>query len=98
MMKDQAKNLLAARLKELRCERVPDWLHARLLPQVEAEAVTIEAKARQQLTRRIARTITVRTIAAAFLAEASANGEGSKGEATPPLLPTGFSGSREAIH
>lgn len=93
LMKDQAKSLLTERLSQLHCERVPAWLQARLLATVEAEAASIDAKAQQQLHRRISRVITVHTVAAAFLAGPPAsNGEGSKGEgANASLLsPTGF--------
>lgn len=97
-MKDRAKILLVQRLAELKCERVPAWLHAHLLPLVETEAAAVAAKADQQLQRRLGRVITVKSIAAAFLAGAPAdNGEGSKGEATPPLLPTGDEAQRQVV-
>lgn len=85
----ETKILLAQRLAELNCDRVPPWLQARLLPLIEAEAAAVAVKAEQQLNRRVARVITTRSIAAAFLAGAPAQtGEGSEGEATPPLRPT----------
>jgi len=87
-MKD-AKILLAARLAELNCDRVPSWLPARLLPLIEAEAADVAAKAEQQLNRRVARVVTIKSIAAAFLAGPQAsqnNGEGSKGEGEATLL------------
>jgi len=92
-MNDQAKLLLAARLKELRCDRVPPWLYDRLLLSAEFHAAIVADVAEQQLQRRIARAITTKSIAAAFLAGPQAsqnNGEGSKGEGEATLLlPTG---------
>lgn len=90
-MKNEPKTLLAARLLELHCTRVPEWVQARLLPLVEAEARIIETKAEDQLQRHVSRAITIKTVATAFAAgPLPPIGEGSKGEATPPLLPTVF--------
>ena len=95
-MKD-TKILLGDRLKELGCDRLPPWVLPRLILLVEAEAADVVAKADQQILRRVARVITTKSVAAAFVAgpPASADGEGSKGEAKHPLLPTGFDGLAE---
>jgi len=83
-----SKTLLNERLKALQCETIPAWLPDRLLPLVEKEVASTNDKMGKQLNRRIARTITTKSIAKAFLA-GPAVGEGSKGEALPPpLLPT----------
>jgi hypothetical protein len=88
IMKD-SKTLLNERLKLLKCDKVPSWLPAHLLPLVEAEITRANNKIEQQMNRRIARIITVNAVAAAFLAGPPADGEGSKGEDNVhPLLPT----------
>lgn len=92
-MKDQAKTLLTERLAQLHCERVPVWLHERLLLTAQLQAALVADKAEQQLKRRIARVITTKSVAAAFLAgpQASQTGEGFQGEGNAsPLGPTGF--------
>ena len=106
-MKPELKSILNKRLADLHCTRVPDWVTERLLPIVEAEATNTEAKAAQQLRRQVARQITVKTVAAAFVAGAPATGasgenrEGFQGEsANSPLGPTGNEGkgaSRAAV-
>lgn len=89
-MKD-TKSLLADRLKELGCDRIPAWVTPRLLPEVESIVADVTTKADRQIARRIARSVTVKAVAAAFVAGPPATGEGSKGEAVKPtLLPTGF--------
>ena len=86
---NDAKIILNERLKTLNCEKLPAWLPLRLLPMVEAEITKTNNKMQQQLHRRIARTITTKTIATAFLAGPPGDGEGPKGEgSTPPPLPT----------
>jgi len=94
-MKLDSKNLLAERLRQLHCERVPEWVAVKLLPIVDAEAVNVEAKAVKQLRRNIARKITVKVIAGAITTGAPVptgtgeNREGFQGEnASSPLEPT----------
>jgi len=78
-MKDEAKTLLVQRLAELHCERVPSWLHDRLLLTAQLQAAIVADNATNQLRRRISRVITAKTVAAAFLAGPPAGpGEGSK--------------------
>ena len=87
-MKD-TKSLLADRLKALGCDRIPAWVIPRLIPVVESVVADVTAKADRQILRRIAREVTVKTVATAFVAGPPATGEGSKGEAVKPsLLPT----------
>jgi hypothetical protein len=95
--------LLSDRLKEIGCDRLPTWVLPHLLPLIEAEVADVAAKADQQILRRVARVITTKSVAAAFVAGplASAEGEGSKGEGKATLLlPTGNEGTakRAAIH
>jgi len=97
-MKLDSKTVLSERLQQLHCERVPEWVQAELFPLVKAEADALEAKMAQQLRRQIARKITVKTVASAIVAGAPApmgtgDKEGSKGESTTPLLPTGNEGT-----
>jgi len=90
-MKVDSKTILAERLRQLHCDRLPEWAQARLLPIIETEAQTITLKAERQLRRNVARKITVKVIATAIVngAPAPKNREGSKGEnASSPLLPT----------
>ena len=96
-MKVDSKTILAERLRELLCDRLPEWAQARLLPIIETEAQTLTLKAQRQLRRNVARKITVKVIAGAIVAGAPNgnrdNREGSKGEsANSPLLPTGNEG------
>ena len=96
-MKVDNRTLLADRLAKLHCERVPDWLQARLLALVEVQARAIAAKAERQLHRVIERKITAKVIASAFLAgPVACLEEGSQGEAQPLLGPTGFK-ARQAL-
>jgi len=100
-MKLDSKTALTERLQQLHCTRVPEWVQMLLFPVVEAEANALEAKMAQQLRRNVARKITVKTVATAFVAGAPApagnkgNREGFQGEATPPLEPTGVDGLAE---
>jgi len=83
-----ANILLSERLREIGCDRLPAWVFPRLLPLIDVEVADVNAKANQQIQRRVARVVTTKTVAAAFVAGplASAEREGRQGEDASPLL------------
>lgn len=65
-MKFDCKSLLVARLGEIKCERLPEWVAPRLLSQIEGEASAIGVRAEQELRERVARVVSVKSVAAAL--------------------------------
>lgn len=58
--------MLIARLGEIKCERLPEWVAPRLLTQIESEASVIGTRAEQELRDRVTRIVTVKAVSVAL--------------------------------